>query len=136
MAPFDANGWLEVARERAADADALVETRQTSIACVYIVGYALECSLKALLQAQGAAFPTSGSAGHNLHALWKRSGLTLRDLRDDAGTASFFITDWSTSLRYETALAEGQVSRSLVDAAKRLTGFLHQRVRRSRRRRR
>ena len=42
-----------------------------------MAGYAIECSLKALLQKQGIPFPQSGREGHNLKGLWQSCRLSL-----------------------------------------------------------
>jgi hypothetical protein len=45
MAPNTAQDWITVANERAADAEAMLSSRQDSVGPVYMVGYAIECSL-------------------------------------------------------------------------------------------
>ncbi|MEB3830617.1 hypothetical protein [Phormidium sp. CCY1219] len=69
MEPTTADDCSAVANERAADAEAIAKCRPTSVGSVYIAGYAIECSLKALLQKRGIPTPTSGALGHNLHKL-------------------------------------------------------------------
>ena len=136
MTPTNANDWISVANERAADAEALKTTRCTSIGCVYIAGYAIECSLKALLQSTRKAFPKHGQEGHNLRRLWEASGFRLSDLSDPSGAKTFFIQNWDTSLRYESTFESSITIVELVDGAKQLTGWIQGQTRRSYRSRR
>jgi hypothetical protein len=46
MAPNTSQEWIDVAKERAADVEAL---KQRQVGAVYMAGYAIECSLKAYL---------------------------------------------------------------------------------------
>lgn len=133
MTPTTAGGWIAVANERAADAEAMKTQRATSVGPVYMAGYAIECSLKALLQRQGKSFPSYGQEGHNLRGLWEASGFRLSDLHDLNGTKAFFIRQWSTDLRYESSLVGSLQVAELVDGARDLTGWIQARVRRSRR---
>jgi hypothetical protein len=65
--------WIAVANQRASDAKTIFEGRPTSpVGAVYMAGYAIECSLKALLRASNQRFATSGSAGHDLRAYFGR----------------------------------------------------------------
>ncbi|MBK1699959.1 HEPN domain-containing protein [Thiococcus pfennigii] len=129
--PSTCEAWLDVARERGADARAMLPARAASIGPVYMAGYAVESALKAYLQAQGLPRPAAGPAGHDLRALWKASGLQLRDLKDPDGTAAFFVQDWTTALRYQAQTAPGQAdAQTLVDAAGRLLGYLSTQIKR------
>jgi HEPN domain len=130
------NEWSSLARERAADAEAMATVRVTSIGCVYMAGYAVECSLKAFLQSQGKSFPTSGRDGHNLRKLWETSGFRLSDISDTAGAKAFFIAQWDTSLRYKLAYDSSLTIEELVSGARLLTGWIQSQVRRRPRRRR
>jgi len=76
--------------ERMADARGLLPERSGSAGPVYLAGYAVECSLKALLQRRGRSFPAYGTQGHNLRALWNRSGLTLGDIPRSKGTGTYY----------------------------------------------
>lgn len=137
MQPDQAEDWIEVARERAADAEALVESRADSVACVYLAGYAIECSLKAYLQRKGAKVPTGGPKGHDLKQLWAATGFKHRDLADPDGSRSYFLQSWSTSLRYEKVLEEDAwTSDELVRGARSLSAWLQTRAKRRKRRRR
>lgn len=129
--PSQPDAWLEVARERAADAEAMIPKRQGSCGPVYMVGYAIECALKAYLQARGIQFPSSGGRGHDLQRLWARTGFKLRDLNDQNGAKAFFLRDWNTSLRYTVELPSDFTLAELIQSAKALSGWLHHRVRRS-----
>lgn len=136
MTPTSAQDWLDVGRERAADADSLLKERQDSAGPVHLAGYAIECSLKAYLQSAGKLFPSSGGAGHDLRGLWHQSGFSLRDLGDDSGAKAFFVQDWTTALRYEAAPDFPCPSGELVDAARQLCGAIQNRMRRQRQARR
>lgn len=46
MEPQSVRDWLEVARARSADADAVFAKHPDSVGSVYLSGYAVECSLK------------------------------------------------------------------------------------------
>lgn len=133
MSPNTPQDWLNLALERAADADAIYQQRPDSIAVVYMAGYAIECSLKALLQKQGIPFPQSGREGHNLKGLWQASGLKLSDLKDDLGCKTFFIQNWNTDLRYEISLTttSGLKIEELLHGAKKLTGQIQTQTRRA-----
>lgn len=135
MSPSDADEWAAVANERAADAEALAGQREASVGSIYLVGYAVECSLKGFLQRYGKAFPRGGPGGHNLRDLWKKSGFRLSDVRDRTGTKTYFLTEWTTDLRYELVPAPGQSPKELLQGAKALSGWLQTRSRRVRRRR-
>ena len=131
MPPTNTEDWLSVAMERAADADAMKIQRSTSIGCVYMAGYAIECSLKALLQNSGIPFPKHGQEGHNLRRLWETSGFRLADINDSDGSKTFFIEKWDTSLRYELTCDSSLSVTELVDGAKQLTGQIINAIRRS-----
>lgn len=131
MEPTCIEDWISVARERAADAEAIVLARAQSVGSVYLVGYAVECSLKAYLIASGTRFPTRGPAGHDLTALWKASGFTKRDIADLDGSKSYYFEAWTTSLRYSTTGAgSGLQNEELLNGAKRVVGWLQNQARR------
>jgi HEPN domain len=124
MSPSTYQEWLGVANERAADALAMLKDRRDSAGPVYMEGYVIECSLKALLQRRGIAFPKAGREGHNLRGLWNTAGLRLTDIGDTTGEKAFFIANWSTDLRYEVQLEIGFTAEELVRAAAKLAGWL------------
>ena len=127
MAPNTAQEWIDVARERAADVEAL---KQRPVGAVYMAGYAIECSLKAYLQREGKPFPTSGSEGHNLKGLWRASGFRFGDLPDIAGEKTFYIEHWNTDLRYESAYDFPVPIESLRKGAQELVGWIQNKIRR------
>jgi HEPN domain-containing protein len=93
--------FATVARTRRGDAGVLHQNGRTQ-AALYMAGYAVECSLKALLEIQKKPIPRSSrGGGHDLRTLWKSSGLRARDLGEQGER---FVAFWSTSLRYQTEL--------------------------------
>ncbi len=116
--PKSVEDWKAVANDRASDAQAMLKEKRI-LGSVYMAGYAIECSLKALLRGRGEQFPTSGGAGHNLRALWKASGFPLRDLHDTNGAKTYFIENWCTDLRYDLDLMD-----TSLEASELLTGAL------------
>jgi hypothetical protein len=130
LSPSNAEQWMRVATERGADADALAGTRERSIGAIYLAGFAIECSLKAFLRMNGIPFPSSGRAGHNLKALWASCAFRLADLGDSTGHRTFFVTDWSTDLRYSDEQIDAATNTERVRAAKALAGWIQTRARR------
>lgn len=130
MNPTCAEDWIAVGRERAADADALLRERNRSAGPVYLAGYAIECSLKAVIQRRGIPFPRARGAGHDLRGLWRQAGFRLGDISDEAGGKTFFIRAWSTDLRYTVDPELDLSSDELVHAARQLTGWLQNQARR------
>ena len=135
MDPVNAEEWIWVARQRAADADAMVPARDQSVGPVYMAGYAVECSLKAFLVRNNIRWPGMGPEGHNLRRLWRTSGFRLQDLNDDQGFKSFYVTDWSTDLRYDARPSPDLETTDYLAGARLLSGWIQKQVRRSRRRR-
>ena len=136
MPPTTAKDWIAVAKERAADAEAIKKVKPSAVGSVYMAGYAIECSLKALLQSRGTAFPKHGQEGHNLHGLWEASNFKLSDLSDEKGSKTFFIQHWNTALRYEISCESTLEVAELVDGARQLTGWIQSKLRRQSRKRR
>lgn len=135
MNPDTPDQWVIVARERASDAQLLQICRPESVGSVYLAGYAIECSLKALLQKLCIPFPTSRSAGHNLRNLWRSTGFQISDLNETDGSQTFFLEQWSTDLRYETEIPSlGLTSEQLMQGAKKLSGWLQTEIKRAKRR--
>lgn len=132
--PRSYQDWFNVALERANDADAILGGRPSSVGPVYMAGYAIECALKGYLRRKGVAFPTSGSSGHDLRALWKQAGFQLRDLRDSRGHRAFFVNQWSTDMRYETSQGFDPSAKDLVKAARQLSKYIRTEARRRHRR--
>ncbi|CDM92641.1 MULTISPECIES: HEPN domain-containing protein [Limnospira] len=135
MPPSKPQDWINLANERAADADEISKTRKTSVASVYLAGYAIECSLKALLQERGTGFPKHGQQGHNLRELWESANFRLSDLSDPTGAKTFYLEKWNTSLRYEVTCDSLLSHQELVEKAKQLTGWIQTQMRRTRPRR-
>lgn len=137
MNPVTAEDWLSVARERAADAEAMIESRSLSTGPVYMAGYAIECSLKAYLEIKGISFPKQGQGGHDLKGLWQATGFPIRYLNDANGARAFYFQSWSTDLRYNTNVkTKGLSCQELIKGAKELTGLIQNNTRRSPLRRR
>lgn len=136
MAPNTAKDWITVADERAADAEAMLPSREDSAGPIYMAGYAIECSLKAYLQSRGTRFPAHGAGGHDLRELWRSSKFKLRELNDQIGNKTFFIHSWSTDLRYEQGFEHSLSSKELVKGAKTLSNWIQQQIRRRKRRKR
>lgn len=136
MEPSTAEDWMAIAYERLADAEAIFKERPASAGSVYMAGYAIECSLKALLHKRGIAYPRRGQEGHNLGGLWKASGFNMSDIQDRKGTKAFFIQEWSTDWRYEKSLATGGLDiKDLLDGARKLSGWIEAQMRPTRRQR-
>ncbi|TVR09047.1 MAG: HEPN domain-containing protein [Phormidium sp. GEM2.Bin31] len=138
MSPNTYREWLTVADERRDDALKLQQERSQSIASVYLAGYAIECTLKALLHKQGRPFPKGGREGHNLRQLWSDCGFQVSDLHDPKGTQTFYLQTWDTSLRYESKLPSkhGLETEDLIEGAKRICGLVRTKIRRHGSRRR
>ena len=130
MQPSTTEEWLSVATARGADAEAVFEKHPGSIGSVYLMGYGVECSIKAYLKATRRPFPTSGRAGHDLTALWRASGFSKRDIQDKDGNKAFYFEDWSTDLRYYTGGLRQLNHGELLASAKKVVGWLHQQARR------
>ncbi len=109
----------------------MLPVRKQSVGPVYMAGYAVECALKALLDRNNIRRPRMGPKGHDLLLLWKRCGFRLRDLNDSRGFRSFYLTEWSTDLRY--ARYSELDTTNLVAGARRLSGWIQKKIRRSRR---
>jgi hypothetical protein len=136
MPPTTYKEWVDVAKERAADASALAASRPLSVASIYLAGYSLECVLKAYLNRRGIPFPGHGHEGHNLRGLWRRAEFRMSDLKDRTGAKSFFVESWESSMRYETVVDSDLDAGELVDSAIQLMNWLFKQVKRHRRRNR
>ncbi|RLB95418.1 MAG: hypothetical protein DRH50_04245 [Deltaproteobacteria bacterium] len=135
-APSTTDEWMAVARERGADAEAVISSRAASIGSVYMAGYAIECAIKGYLQHKGIPRPTSGQDGHNLKGLWLQAGFRLADLKDPVGVKTFFIQKWSTDFRYLVSIPQDMADPAdLVNAAKKVAGWIQAQIKRQRRRR-
>lgn len=123
--------WLERAGERERDAHVLREQGRL-LGAVYMAGYAVECSLKALVQLQGGKFPTHGPGGHNLRNLSEAAGFKRADLPT---LRRQFLDGWCTDLRYSTCFPEGVDGESLYEGARELVFKVKTMIKYSRRRR-
>ena len=131
--PTSSEDWISVARERAADAAEIFHARPGSAGAFYMVGYTIECSLKAYLVSRGQRFKF-GREGHNLKALWRQAGLRLVDLGDSDGWKARCLQEWSTTYRYsETCDLKPDASKA-IQRAKELSSFIQTLVRRQRKR--
>ncbi len=116
-----------LANERVADAKALLAAKRWSVA-YYVVGYAVECGLKACILARVAAAPeilfddrrySEKCWTHNLSQLVDLAGLKgtlVADCVTDPNLNGYWddVKDWSESSRYEhRTKAEAEV---LVEA--------------------
>jgi hypothetical protein len=106
--------YESASRARQEDVSILI-AGERDLAAVYMVGYAAECLLKALLRVRGKPFPSSGGAGHDLRALWSAAGFRLRDAGENG---SAFISIWNTGLRYRTDIPSGLNRDDLVSGAR------------------
>ncbi len=130
--PASVEDWIDVANDRASDARSMIKEKRI-LGSVYMAGYAIECSLKALLRRRGDPFPTSGRDGHNLHALWKASGFQLSKINDTNGAKTYFIEKWCTDLRYDLELSDASLTAlELVRGAGELVGYIHNQTKHTR----
>ncbi len=123
--PQTPEDWLWVARERMADAEAMLPARSQSIGPVYMAGYAIECALKAYIhKRRGAA-----AWGHELKTLWQQSGFQLRDLGDIHGPRTYFFQQWGPNLRYQTELNSVSLTTGeLLEGARWIMQWLHRQM--------
>lgn len=125
MAPNTFEDWIEVSKERQSDAIALLKSRQDSTGPVYMVGYAIETYLKAVIAKNKKVVPKI----HEIRELWIKAGFKLSDIKDKSGEKTFFFEDWTTDLRYETSLSQAHNSNSLVKAAGNILSWVQMRSR-------
>lgn len=119
--------WNRVAEERGADARALYE-KARMLAAIYMLGYHIECNLKAYLAQKGKPFPTYGREGHNLRGLWEAAGFKTHDL---FGERRWFVAEWDTGLRYRLCLPLAVDPSELYRAGVKLAGYIQLQMRRS-----
>ena len=129
---MDFHAFLDAASERGKDANTLWESGRHPGA-LYMIGYQVECTLKAHLQQQSKPFPTSGAGGHDLRSLWEAAGLRLSDLQ---GPKRYFMDMWTTALRYRRLTDEEERNiQVLRQGALELVRYINTRQRRWRQRR-
>jgi hypothetical protein len=92
---------------------------------LYLAGYVVECKLKILLQKMGKHYPTSGSSGHDLVALWDAAGLRYEDQQ---GFRRAFLDYWKTSLRYSAEISSPHSPEDLLKGARDLAGYVTKRT--------
>lgn len=116
----------EISRVRRREAAALLKARQFPGA-YYLLGYAVECALKACIakQIRRHDFPDKGfvnkSYSHHLESLLGLAGLSQAlegDIRSSKALELNWaiVKDWSETSRYETDITESQ-ARDLYSAA-------------------
>lgn len=118
---------------RCKDAQAIVKSG-TSSGAVYMAGYILETWLKAYWVAQGWKIP-SGSQGHNLLDLWKKTELP-RTHGDAATIHDLFLHHWSPNLRYcpdyPFSVPKEEMVKVAIQIGQRIDGAIKKLDRRSR----
>lgn len=133
--PADVHEWLRVAGVRLQEARELMLANTSSVGSAYLAGYAVECSLKAYLMNEGKPRPTYGGEGHNLRALWSSCDLVLRDLNDTSGSKNYFMSDWSTDLRYQVSRNTDILDSEIINGAGRVLSRITNLIRRRSQRR-
>jgi HEPN domain-containing protein len=123
MAPNTFEDWIDVSKERQSDAIALLSSRKNSTGPVYMVGYAIETYLKAVIAKNKKVVPKI----HEIRGLWIKAGFKLSDIKDKSGKKTFFFENWTTELRYETSLSPAHDSDSLVKAAGNILSWMQMR---------
>ena len=107
--PQEVRRFLRVAIQRFDDARFLLDQGQRHTAAIYLAGYTVECSLKALLlscvpkgQCQIVMESFRGREGHSFEALKakysRKTGITFPPA---IAKALSFVGYWTTDLRYE-----------------------------------
>lgn len=124
MPPLKSRDFLKVAAQRLTTAEFLLKNKYT-LAAMYIAGYTVECSLKALIldktpekdRTKWLKKPTSGAKMHSPEALagfLKDEGIALPlDLVKRLRTST-----WTTNLRYETGRTDTGETRAFLRTAK------------------
>jgi HEPN domain-containing protein len=134
--PGHAAEWLAVAGMRLREAKRLEEAGAGCVGSAYLAGYAIECSLKALLAQRGVPRPEPGRDGHNLRTLWSSCDFALKDLSDQDGSKLYFMSHWSTDLRYQarknTDIADADLLNGASKILSRITTHIRRNARRSR----
>src|ERR1700733_15294346 len=123
MPPSTSRDFLKVAAQRLTTAEFLLKNKLTQDA-MYIAGYTVECSLKALLLENTPAAEIAGlirklTAGAKMHRHDVLAGL----LRDKGIHLPLRLTKrlrkstWSTDLRYETGRKDTGETRAFLKTA-------------------
>lgn len=120
--PSEVRRFHRVALQRLEDAEILLANDRTT-AAMYLAGYAVECSLKALLLAAAprARHPQIlksfyGKIGHDLE--WLRRELRRHAVILPAEVARHLrrVANWSTDLRYEAGRRAARETRVFLEA--------------------
>lgn len=126
--PSNHNEWIEAASHRALDAKNLLARAEQSVGPVYMAGYALECSFKALLHLRGENIP-KGKEGHNLKNLRSLCNLPWTKIGDKDGLKAALLDRWTVDLRYQWAMVDmGHSYEDLVAAAQNFCGYIKKTV--------
>jgi HEPN domain-containing protein len=123
-----AEDFRAAAAERRRDAAVLHENGR-DLAALYMLGYAIECGLKALLTRRGLRFTASGRKGHDLRGLWESAGFKRRDIH---GHRRLFLDEWNTALRYRDVLPGHVDAAALYEGGVNLVGYVINRSKRPR----
>jgi hypothetical protein len=117
--------YREVARQRWADATALLEAERFSGA-IYLAGYAIECHLKyAVCRRKGRTYLPAELEVHDWDTLVDSAGLD-RDFRGKAHVTAIYsmlAEEWGPALRYGTRDLEAKEAARLYKAMEKL--YLH-----------
>jgi len=122
--PSDINKFSRVAKQRLTEAQILLKNELWA-AAIYLAGYAIECSLKALLISltPAGARPTivkslKDDFGHNLRRL--RAGVVSKkvNIPENVASALLFASSWSPDLRYEPGPGDPEEANRFIAAAK------------------
>ena len=132
---IDARRYFRSADERYQDAEILLQGGRTT-GCVYIAGYAVECSLKALLlkstrgvDQQKVFTSFRGSFGHNLSGLLEsyvkaKQGKVPKDVI----VAITDIADWTTDLRYDPKIIKDEEAKAFLGSAQNVMNWVKGRL--------
>ena len=120
-----ARKFLRAAEQRLTAAD-LLWNEGFSLESMYLAGYGVECSSKALIlrQTTGARRPSvleeicHGTKGHDLE--WLKQLLLRKGMIPPSDVVRGFrrVVGWSTDLRYEVGRVKADEAASFLDAAK------------------
>jgi len=126
-----AEDFRSAAIERRRDAAKLRDGAR-HLAAIYILGYAVECGLKAFLELESRRVPRGGSAGHDLLGLWEAAGFKRLDV---SGYRRLFLDEWSVALRYREALPSNADAAALYRGGCELASFVQKKYNRPKPRR-
>jgi len=133
VSPNTAVGWVNVSDIHADAAGRLRAAGRDHIA-LYLTGYYVECTAKAVCVANRRRPPTSGSGGHHIVSLLEIGGTRLSDLRPEWRG---FVERRRVDLRYEESVPQDVSDPSMYEAGHSLGSHLRRlalrRVRRGRR---